>query len=187
MYESIPAGNFRGVGAVRLVRSQPPSRVAGNVPSDAARMALHQAGRRVGIAGLNGADLCNDPGWRFAQGLISGAGSAISQYGAQSHDAGFATAGGATGAVGQAWANACATGQASGAQPTESVADVYARAQAQQAQQAQAQQQQQFQLQMQQQAAAQRAQQEQSSQQNMYLLVGVAAVAGLGVVYALTR
>lgn len=182
MYASaLPAGNFRGIGAAaRVVRHNPlPSRDGSRAAQHATNLALRQVGIQ-GLRGLSGGlgdvDMCNDPGWRFAQGLIAGAGSVISQAGAR--DQGWAAAGGATSAVGQAWANACASGATTAAQPGETLADVYARAQMQMQMQVAAQRQADMNLQVERERREAAARQ----QTNTYLLIGggvlaVAAVA----------
>lgn len=152
---TIPAGNFRGLGA---------------------------------LYGLGNVDMCNDPGWQFARSLVA-AGSTI--YGqAAGTDAGHRTAARSIDAVGDAWAATCAAqargGAQATAQPTESVADVYARARAEAQLDAQRQQQQQFALQAQQQQQQQ--QQSQAQSQRTLLMVGggIAAVAVVGaIIYAL--
>lgn len=184
MYASaLPAGNFRGIGAAARVvhRSPLPSRDGSRAAQHATSIAL----RRVGIQGLRGGlgdvDMCNDPGWRIANAFTSAAGSAMAQYGASQGDTGWSTAGGAVGAVGQAWASACVAGATGAAQPTETPADVYARAMAQTQMQAAQQRQAELSLQMQRERTAAAAQQQQT---NTYLMIGggvlaVAAVVGL--------
>lgn len=124
MYASaLPAGSFRGIGSVYVARE-------GLAASYAARNRVLGS---TGIAGLGGdPNLCTDPGWVFAQSLLRGAGDVITAAGGD--DAGFRTAGTATSAVGDAWAASCmaeARGSTDGAAtPSESIADVYARARA---------------------------------------------------------
>lgn len=123
MYASaLPAGSFRGIGSVYVAREG----------LAASRSARNRVLGSTGIRGLGGdPNLCTDPGWVFAQNLLSGAGGIISAVGGD--DEGFRTAGSVTSTVGDAWASACmaeARGSTTGATPSESVEDVIARARA---------------------------------------------------------
>lgn len=175
--DALPAGSFRGVGSMYA------SRTAAYVPREATQRALSQ----VGIAGLAGdPNLCSDPGWQFARGLMQGAGDFLSQYGAARNDTGFRTAGSATSAVGNAWAATCMSqAQSAGtAQPTETPDQVYARARQELlANEAQARSSElQLQIRAQQTAA-------QQSQRNLLLIGGgvLAAAAVVGAVVFLRR
>lgn len=128
MYASaLPAGNFRGIGSTYVARE-------GLASTYAARNRV-LAG--TGIAGLGGdPNLCTDPGWVAARTITSSAGDIFSAFAGEgeTRDRGWAAAGAGVDAVANTWAAACmaeARGTTDGtATPTESVADVLARARA---------------------------------------------------------
>lgn len=153
MYTELPAGSFQGLGAFYTERAS-------------------MATRRAAMRGLGDVNFCTDPGWQFANRLVGAAGSIYGQ--AAGSDAGHRTAARSISAAGDAWAQTCAAqagATATGAaQPTETPADVYARARADTLAQAEAQRRAQLSLQAQQQ-----------SQTNTYLIVGGIAVVAVGI------